>query len=194
MTCAEVIIMTIIAIEGLIGAGKTSVLQELRKRGFTVIPERVAEWTYMDKFYKNPSKYALPFQIQILLSFLKYDLSDELIIVERSPQVSRSVFAKMLSADGILTDDDMTTYMELYDHLQPWKPDVYIYLDCPLDVCQARLQSRGDSHAIPFEYLIELKRYYDIFFNYTECMSVNSNRPVCDIVSEIMNIINVSSK
>jgi deoxyadenosine/deoxycytidine kinase len=181
--------MTIISIEGLMGAGKSTVLRELQQKGFKVFTEPTKEWTYLDKFYENPKKYALPFQVQILLTFLKYEFSDEVVIVERSPQVSRSVFAKMLSADGILTDEDMTTYMELYDHLQPWKPDAYIYLDCPLDVCRTRLKGRGDSHDISPAYLAELKKYYDIFFKYTDCTRVDSSCHVQEIASEVQKII-----
>lgn len=185
--------MTIVAIEGLIGAGKSSILCELEKRGIRVIKESTWDWKYLEKFYGNRKKYALTLQIEILLSFLKYEFSDELVVVERSPQVSRSVFAKMLSSEGILSDEDMATYVDIYNFTKPWEPDVYIFLDCPVDTCLARASIRGDSYKISPEYMTDLKKYHDIFLKYTECKHVDSTRPLTEVVDHIMEIISQAS-
>jgi deoxyadenosine/deoxycytidine kinase len=181
--------MTVIAIEGLMGAGKSSVLRELQKRGIRVITEPTQDWTYLDKFYANRKKYALTFQIEILLSFLKYKFSDELVVVERSPQVSRSVFAKMLSSEGVLSDEDMATYVDIYDFAKPWEADVYIMLECPMETCLERLGSRGDSYNISPEYIADLKKYYDIFMKYNDHTRVNSDRRIDEVVGDIMKLI-----
>jgi deoxyadenosine/deoxycytidine kinase len=171
------------------GAGKSTVLRELTKRGIRVITEPTQDWTYLDKFYVNRKKYALTFQIEILLSFLKYKFSDELVVVERSPQVSRSVFAKMLSSEGVLSDEDMATYVDIYDSAKPWDADMYIMLECPMETCLERLGSRGDSYNISPEYMADLKKYYDIFMRYTNHTSINSDRPIDEVVEDIMKVI-----
>lgn len=185
--------MVVISIEGLVGAGKSTVLKELQKRGIRVIAETTWDWKYLDKFYGNRKKYALTLQIEILLSFLKYKFSDELVVVERSPQVSRSVFAKMLSSEGILSDEDMATYVDIYDLTRPWEADMYIVLDCPTEICLERASGRGDSYKISPEYMKDLKKYYDIFFKYTDCKHVNSDRPLDKVVDDIIKVIDQSS-
>ena len=185
--------MVVISIEGLMGAGKSTVLRELQKRGIRVIEESTWDWKYLDKFYGNRKKYALTLQIEILLSFLKYKFSNELMVVERSPQVSRSVFAKMLSSDGILSDEDMATYVDIYDLAKPWEADMYIMLDCPTEICVERTGSRGDSYKITPEYMKDLKKYYEIFFKYTDCKRVNSDRPINDVVDDVMEIVSQAS-
>jgi len=172
-----------------VGAGKSSILRELQKQGIRVVTEPTRDWAYLDKFYANRKKYALTFQIEILLSFLKYKFSDELVIVERSPQVSRSVFAKMLSSEGVLSDEDMATYVDIYDSVKPWEADVYIMLECPTETCLERLGSRGDSYNISLEYMTDLKKYYDIFMRYTDHTCVNSDRPIDEVVDDVMKII-----
>ncbi|AGE56325.1 kinase protein [Paramecium bursaria Chlorella virus NE-JV-1] len=180
----------IIAIEGLIGSGKSTVLRELQKRGYNVRLEPVDRWTFLDNFYKNPKKYALPLQVQILLSFAEFDIKEnEVTIVERSPQVSRSVFAKMLAHKKDLTDEQMSVYTELFDHVNPWKPDVFINLDCPVDVCMSRIEHRGDTFDITREYMTDLQKYYEIFMRYTDNVRVDSNRSVEDVVDDIVKII-----
>jgi deoxyadenosine/deoxycytidine kinase len=179
----------IVAIEGNVGAGKSSVLNALRDRGYTVIAERTHEWSFLHKFYENPKKYALSFQVQILLSFMKYEFTDELVFVERSPTVSRSVFAKMLVSDGVLTDEDMATYTDIFDQLDPWKPDAFVYLECPVDVCHDRAKRRSDSYNVGADYLTDLKKYYDVFFKYTPCDRVDSDRPTDDVASDIIDLV-----
>jgi deoxyadenosine/deoxycytidine kinase len=181
--------MVIVSIEGLIGAGKSTVLKELRERGFAVITEPVDKWTFLEKFYKDHKKYALALQTQILLTFANQEFpTDDIVFVERSPTVSRYVFANMLRSEGLLTDEEMNIYSELYTKLSLWKPDAYIYLETPIDVCEARQAARGDSYKVKEQYLNDLERYYNIFFKYNDRHIINSNRPVEDIVRDVMSV------
>ncbi|AGE54618.1 kinase protein [Paramecium bursaria Chlorella virus KS1B] len=157
----------IISVDGLMGSGKTTLLDRLEKRGFKVFREPVGEWKFLDKFYKNPKKYALALQLEILVSFTKYTFAEDIVFTERCPQVSHYVFAKMLSAKGTLTDEEMATYKNFYDKMNLWKPDVHIFLKCPIDVCEQRLKRRSDSYTIDTEYMEILEKYYSIFNKYT---------------------------
>ncbi|AGE55684.1 kinase protein [Acanthocystis turfacea Chlorella virus MN0810.1] len=179
--------MVLISIEGLIGAGKSTVLTALKERGFKVIKEPVEKWTFLQKFYDDPKKYSLALQTQILLTFAEQEIpGDDIVFVERSPAVSRYVFANMLRSEGLLTDEAMNVYSELYTKLGLWKPDGYIYLDTPVDVCVERQRARGDSYKITREYLTDLDKYYNIFFKYNTRDTVDSNRPVGDVITDVL--------
>lgn len=179
--------MVLISIEGLMGAGKSTVLAALKERGFKVIHEPVEKWTFLQKFYDDPKKYSLALQTQILLTFAEQEIPEgDIVFVERSPAVSRYVFANMLRSEGLLTDEAMNVYSDLYTKLDPWKPDGYIYLDTPVDVCLERQKSRGDSYKITQQYMTDLDKYYNIFFKYSTRDVVVSNRPVEDVVTDVL--------
>ena len=57
----------IICIDGLIGAGKSTILEKLKKKGYYVFKENLDEWGYfLDLFYKNKPRWAFTLQIAIL--------------------------------------------------------------------------------------------------------------------------------
>ena len=180
----------IISIDGLMGSGKTTLLQRLEDRGFKVFKEPVGEWKFLDKFYKNPKKYALALQLEILVSFTKYVFSDELVFTERCPQVSHYVFAKMLSAEGTLTDEEMSTYKNFFDKMNIWKPDAHIFLKCPIEICEKRVKERNDSYTIDAEYMKRLEKYYSIFNKFTVSTPikfVDASKSEDEVEEEIMN-------
>jgi NADH dehydrogenase (ubiquinone) 1 alpha subcomplex subunit 10 len=186
--------MKIVAIDGLMGSGKSTVLKELERRGYTVFTERTEDWTFLSKFYENPKKYALSLQIQIALSFLKHKFpeGEELVFVERCPEVSKDVFGKMLVAEHILSDEDHSIYSEIFERLNLWKAGEYIFLECPIDECMNRIKRRGDN-GIDEVYLKNLKKYYDIFFRYNKHSVVDSNKSVEEIADDIISLISSSS-
>jgi deoxyadenosine/deoxycytidine kinase len=92
----------------------------------------------------------------------------------------------MLRSEGNLTDEAMNIYSDLYTKLSPWKPDGYIYLDTPIDVCVKRQASRGDSYEVTREYMSNLEKYYKIFFKYNDRKVVDSNKPVEDVVRDVL--------
>jgi deoxyadenosine/deoxycytidine kinase len=167
--------MVIISIEGLMGVGKTSLLDNLEKLGYKVYRERVNEWSFLEK-------YGLVFQIEILLTFLKYEFdSDEIVFTERCPDTSYSVFSKILSSDGILTDEDCITYKKIFDSVNPWKPDMQIFMTAPVDVCENRVLKRRDAYEISSEYMKKVERYYNIYIKYND---IPVETVVCDKQSE----------
>jgi deoxyadenosine/deoxycytidine kinase len=186
--------MVIISIEGLMGSGKTTVLKALSEHGFMVATEPVEKWSFLHKFYEDSQKYSLILQIQILLTFMEQDFPKDLIVfVERSPDVSRHVFAEMLYSDGKLSEHEMSLYIDLYNKLSPWKPDAYVYLETPVDVCIERQASRGDSYKISKEYMLDLERSYNSFFETNGRVVINSNRAAEDVVKDVMTAVEYMS-
>ena len=76
--------MVLISVEGNIGAGKSTLIEFLKKRGFIVKPEPVIDWTIastngttinvLEEYYKNPKKYCFCLQTCLLYTS---DAADE---------------------------------------------------------------------------------------------------------------------
>jgi deoxyadenosine/deoxycytidine kinase len=179
----------IIAVDGVMGSGKTTLLENLEQKGFTVIKEQTHRWEFLEKFYKNPQKYALAFQTEILLTFHDYTFDDDIVFVERCPAVNRSVFGKMLVADGLLTDEEMSTYINIYDNLNIWKPDVYVFIDCPTDIAMKRLQCRGDANNISAEYINKLQTSYEVFNKFTEVHKIDGTQDEDKVREDVLNVL-----
>ena len=174
----------IIAIDGNIGAGKTTFLDKLEKEciGRTDIfflREPVDEWmdfkdssgeSILEKFYQDPHKYAFAFQIvafNTILSSLKKVLSDpkyEIIICERSIATARHVFMNMLYKDKIVNDFEYKIYEDLFtkEIVDNYYPTEIIYLDVPTKTCIDRISKRNriGEQDIGYDYLEKCKNKY----------------------------------
>jgi deoxyadenosine/deoxycytidine kinase len=59
------------SIDGNIGSGKSTVLEELKQRGYFVFEEDLNNWgTLLEKFYANPKRWMCSLQIKILHDIL----------------------------------------------------------------------------------------------------------------------------
>ena len=107
--------MLLSAIDGIIGAGKSVVLECL-SRDYIVLNEPLSEvgLSLLEKYYINPVKYAYEFQIRLLeekysqLSNLRFDKSD-VVVMERSVETDRYIFVESLFRRGILSETEYGT-------------------------------------------------------------------------------------
>lgn len=162
----------IVSLEGNIGAGKTSVLERLQARGYAVRPEPVDEWDdFLTKFYENPAEWALPFNLKVLHSFARIDFSvfDSHIVVERSPSACRHVFGQLAYNDNHLSPAAWDVFKE-YHELLGWKPDAYIYIQTPVEVCYERMQrrSRECEQGVTMEYLSRIDFQYENMLRFSQ--------------------------
>lgn len=174
----------ICAIEGNIGAGKTTIFEQLKKRFANVstvvfMPEPVDIWetirdasgkTILEKFYADP-KYAFSFQIMaystrlaMLRKTIRENPNCELIICERSLEADRNIFAKMLFESGKIEDVEHQIYELLFqDTAAEFSLDGAVYIDSTPETCYQRIHKRartGES-VIPLDYLQNCSKYYD---------------------------------
>ena len=144
--------LRIICVEGNIGAGKSSVLQELLKRGYTVVPEPVETWSHIfPLFVKNPHRYAFVFQTQVAASLIQqyqtaisayeWGPKDNVVFVERS-FTSAGAFVQVAADNGFMSTAEETTYHNLAASIG-WTPSQYIFIATPLKTCLERIQKRG---------------------------------------------------
>lgn len=172
-----------IAVEGVIGAGKTSLVRKLQVRlNATMILENHDENPFLAKFYKNRKRYAFQTQMFFLISRYKQleDLNQESIFSEFS--VADYIFEKdLLFAYLNLAKEELRLYNEIFPKLAQnlRKPDLVIYLRADVERLLANIRKRHRSYEIDIDeqYISDLYDMYNEYFlryNETPLLIVNS--------------------
>ena len=174
--------MTRVVIDGNIGAGKTTQLDLLERKGWRVRREPIDQWP-LEEFYKDPKRWAFLLHMRILQTSQPLPITKGPIIYERSLLSSRWVFWAVMKNKDQVTDIEDKTYEYYYDSLA-WRPDVYIFLNKDVDVAWEHIQSRhqvGDSE-VTREYWLELDKEYKKLITHIPCKVyvVNANRSVVE--------------
>lgn len=174
-----------IAIEGVIGAGKTSLVQKLSERlKGRIILEQHEENPFLKKFYGDRRSYAFQTQMFFLINRFKQlaalaeeTLFDEMIIADYIFEKDH-IFA-MLNLDG----DELALYQSIYPQLEKSlrRPDLVVYLQSDIDRLMANIKKRDRSYEATMQedYIKELHYLYnEFFFNYKESpiLIVNSSK------------------
>ncbi|MBK7869073.1 MAG: deoxynucleoside kinase [Ignavibacteriales bacterium] len=172
-----------IAVEGVIGAGKTSLVRKLQVRlNATMILENHDENPFLAKFYKNRKRYAFQTQMFFLISRYKQleDLNQDSIFSEFS--VADYIFEKdLLFAYLNLDKEELRLYNEIFPKLAQnlRKPDLVIYLRADVERLLANIRKRHRSYEIDIDeqYISDLYDMYNEYFlryNETPLLIVNS--------------------
>jgi len=159
-----------IAIEGVIGVGKTTLAKMLSDQlGARLVLEKFEENPFLPNFYKDPEHYAFQTQIFFLLS--RYRQQQELFQADlfHSHIVSDYIFEKdKIFAYLTLRDDELKLYENLLVAIEKTipMPDLVIYLQSSNDRLLANIKKRGremEKH-MSDEYIKELNEAYNYFF------------------------------
>lgn len=173
-----------IVVEGVIGAGKTSLTKLLAARtGARLNLEVVEENPFLTKFYGDRAAWAFQTQIFFLLS--RYRQQQRLFQSElfRDAIVSDYLFAKdRIFANLNLSDDELALYDQLAQILEQrvLKPDLVVYLQARTQVLMERIRWRGRAfeREIGSDYIESLNGAYNYFFHHyreTPLLVVNTN-------------------
>lgn len=160
-----------IAIEGPIGAGKTSLAKRLAAAlEFELVLEHAEENPFLERFYSDPPAHALPTQLHFLFQrarqaqemrqadlFAAGRIADFLLEKDR-------IFARLN-----LPDEEYRLYEQVYQGLalDAPEPDLVVYLQAPVEVLIERVQRRGVGYeqGMRPDYLQRLSEAYMDFFH-----------------------------
>lgn len=156
-----------IAIEGNIGAGKTTLATKLAEDcNAKLVLERFADNPFLPKFYKDQSRYAFPLEMSFLADryqqlsddLAQFDLFKDFVVADYH------IFKSLIFAKVTLQEDEFRLYKTMFDiiHKEMPKPDLYVYLYQNTDRLLQNIKKRGRSYEqeIPAEYLEKINRGY----------------------------------
>jgi len=173
-----------IAIEGNIGAGKTSLATKIATDfNAKLILERFKENPFLPKFYENPSRFAFPLEMSFLADryqqhledITQHDLFKDYVVTDYDAYKS-IIFAKIT-----LQEEEFALYKKLFHlmHKELPKPDMYIYLYQSTDRLLENIKKRGRKFEQEIEpsYLKKINKGYLEFIN----TQPNDNIKIIDI-------------
>ena len=161
-----------VAVEGPIGVGKTTLAKRLAESfRYPILLEPAAENPFLDRFYRDRMRNALPTQLFFLLNRARQvaDLRRDDLLGPNA--ISDFLFEKdRLFAQLTLDSNEYHLYEQIHDSLSidAPAPDLVIYLQAPVPVLFERIRQRGVDFEqnIDSEYLTALSNAYTRFFHF----------------------------
>lgn len=156
-----------IAIEGNIGAGKTSLATRISQQfNAKLILEQFEDNAFLPKFYENPSKYAFPLELSFLASRYQ-QLKDQLPAQDLFKSFTVAdyfIHKSFIFAGKNLDGDEFSLYSRLFKIIEASlpKPDLLVYLYLSVDHLKSNIIKRGRPYEqnIDFEYLEKIQSGY----------------------------------
>lgn len=194
-----------IAIEGNIGAGKTS-LANLVSEEFNakLILERFADNPFLPKFYEDKERFAFPLEMSFLADRYQ-QLSDDLAQLDLFKNFVISdyyIFKSLIFAQITLQKEEYKLYRKMFDlmYKEITKPDLYVYLYQNTDRLLENIKKRGRDYEqnIQPDYLQKIHDGYKSFISTQQ----NLNTLIIDVsdidfvnnTNDYANVINQIKK
>ncbi len=191
-----------IAIEGVIGVGKTSLAKILSdKLNAKLVLEQFEDNPFLDDFYADRERFAFQTQLWFLLSRYRQQQEIRQVDLFHHLLVTDYMFVKdRLFAFVNLNDKELSLYEKIADLLErdvP-KPDLVIYLQADTQRLMKNIQNRARAFENPItaEYIDTLNQVYNQYFfqynhgplliiNATEIDFVNNTQDLDDLIRTI---------
>jgi len=156
-----------IAIEGNIGAGKTTLSNMIGDEfNARLVLERFADNPFLPKFYEDKDRYAFPLEMSFLADRYQ-QLSDDLAQFDLFKNLIVSdyyIFKSLIFSQITLQKDEYNLYRRMFDvmYKEIAKPDLYIYLYQNTDRLLENIKKRGREYEqnIKLGYLDKIHKGY----------------------------------
>ncbi|MDO4880148.1 MAG: 2-amino-4-hydroxy-6-hydroxymethyldihydropteridine diphosphokinase [Capnocytophaga sp.] len=168
-----------VAIEGNIGAGKTSLATFISEQfSGRLVLERYAENPFLAKFYENQERFGFALEMSFLTDryqqvneqLSQLDLFNNFIISDYD------IFKSLIFASVTLNEDEFSLYRKIFYILYKEipKPDLYVYLLQNSEQLLKNIQKRGRSYEkqIPKSYLDDIQHSYLNFLKNNTSMNI----------------------
>ncbi|OBX25707.1 2-amino-4-hydroxy-6-hydroxymethyldihydropteridine diphosphokinase [Gelidibacter algens] len=165
-----------IAIEGNIGAGKTSLAHQISSDfNAKLILERFADNPFLPKFYEEPQRYAFTLEMSFLADRYQ-QISDDLSQLDLFKDFMVSdydIYKSLIFSKITLPEDEFRLYRKLFYLMYKdiAKPDLYVYLYQNTERLQTNIKKRGRDYEqnIQNDYLEKINAgYLEFLKNQTE--------------------------
>ncbi|MEN8193138.1 MAG: 2-amino-4-hydroxy-6-hydroxymethyldihydropteridine diphosphokinase [Bacteroidota bacterium] len=181
-----------LAIEGNIGAGKTTLTSMLTEQyNAKQVLERFADNPFLPKFYKDEERYAFPLEMSFLADRYQ-QLSDDLAQFDLFKSFIVSdyyIFKSLIFAQVTLAEDEYSLYRKMFDimYKEITKPDLYIYLYQNTDRLLENIKKRGRDYEqnITADYLNKIHKGYANF--------IQSEKDLKTLIIDVSNLDFVSN-
>lgn len=168
-----------IAVEGNIGAGKTS-LAIMISQDFNakLIPERFKDNPFLPQFYQDPARFAFPLEMSFLADryqqladdIAQYDLFTDFVISDYD------VFKSLIFAKITLQEEEFLLYQKLFNimYKELVKPDLYLYLYQKPERLLENIKNRGREYELNIQqdYLVDINKSYLSFIKSRQDLNV----------------------
>lgn len=160
-----------IAVEGNIGAGKTTFATKLAaEQNRRLILEAFADNPFLPPFYEDPERFGLPVELffmaerhkQLTAELARADLFSNGIVADY-------IFPKtLLFARNTLSEEEFRLFSRIFKTMDAGfpDPDLIVYLHRPLEVLKTNIKNRGRSYEqdIQDDYLVSVDAAYQNYF------------------------------
>ncbi|WP_420551585.1 2-amino-4-hydroxy-6-hydroxymethyldihydropteridine diphosphokinase [Tenacibaculum aiptasiae] len=164
-----------IAIEGNIGAGKTSLANMMSDEfNAKIVLERFADNPFLPKFYNDNERYAFPLEMSFLADRYQ-QLSDDLAQFDLFKNFIVSdyyIFKSLIFAQITLQEDEYKLYRKMFDlmYKEITKPDLYVYLYQNTERLLQNIKKRGREYEQNIE-ASYLQKIHDGYSNFIKTQS-----------------------
>ncbi len=179
-----------ICVEGVIGAGKTSLTRMLGEHlDAKTVYEQPEENPFLKDFYKDPQRFA--FQVQLFFLLSRYRQQQE--------NVQPDLFHDIMLSDYLFAKDRIFAHLNLedrelflYDKIASLleqdipKPDLVVFLQSSPERLMANIRQRGRGYEkdISMDYIKSLNEAYNkFFFHYNDTPLLVINSTLIDFVN-----------